>query len=114
MIDEVVVGATKKDLIVTITDDNGNAINITGGSAKLQGMCPQLPSVNIDYSGTLTDPANGRVTFPQLGTLVTEANLEGAGVNSATYNLRVKYTDSGGKFDYSAEFQIAWKRTPIY
>lgn len=112
-IDEVVVGATRKDLVFTVVDDNDAVVNVSGGSVRLQGKSADTPAVVIDMAGTLTDPQNGKVTFAQIGTLVTHANLVSGGVNQSTYLLRVKYTDASAKFDYSAAFNIRWMDTPI-
>jgi len=112
-IEEVVVGATKRNLVVQIVDENSNPIDLQGGSVKLQGKSSDLPSVTIDVSGTLTSPASGIATFFSIGTLVTSANLSEAGITEATFRLRVKYTDSQPKFDYGDEFQIKWVQTPV-
>lgn len=114
MADEVVVGATRKDLVVVLVDaSTGVPINLTGGSARLQGKSTSLPSVPIDVAMTLTDAANGKVTAASLGSLVTHANLSGAGLTNAWYVLRVKFTDATAKVDYGPEFELVFKDNPL-
>ena len=117
MADEVVVvpaGATsRKDLVVVLIDAvTGLPINLTGGSARLQGKSPDLPAVNIDAAMALTDPANGKVTYSGLGALVTHANLVAASATSAVYQLRVKFTDASAKVDYGPMFELIFKDNP--
>lgn len=114
MADEVVVGATRKDLVVVLLDaTTGVPINLTGGSAKLQGRSPDLVAVNIDSVMTLTDPANGKVTMASLGALVTHANLAAASIVSAVYKLRVRFTDASAKVDFGPEFELVFKDNPL-
>jgi len=109
--DEVVVDSNRRNLVVTLVDENGAVIDLTGGSAKLQGQSDDLATPDIDYAGTLTSPAQGEVTFTQIGTLVTAVNL--GSLKKATYNLRVRFTDASTKFDYSPKFQIDWVEKPV-
>lgn len=113
VIDEVVVGATKPPLIAFWEDENGMPISLLNGSARLQGRCDSMPGVQIDSLGSLTDPQQGEATFNSLGTLVSQAQLDAAGLMEATFNLRVKFTDAAGKFDWSEAIFIKWVRTPI-
>jgi len=110
--DEVVVGASRKDLVVTLVDaTTGVPINLSGGSAKMQGKCPDLPSFPFDVVMTLTDPANGKVTYAGLGSLLTHANL--GGLKSGTYTLRVRFTDASAKVDFGPEFELVFKDNPL-
>ena len=108
--EEVVVDSNKRSLVVTLVDENNVPVNLTGGSAKLQGKSDDI-ATTIDYPGTLTDPAQGIVTFAEIGALITAANL--GALKKATYNLRVKFTDGSAKFDYTRKFQIDWVEKPV-
>jgi len=114
---EVVVvpagAVSRKDLKVVLIDANtGQPIVLTGGSARLQGKSPDLPATNIDAVMTLTNPANGEVTYSGLGTLITHALLAAAAITSAVYRLRVKFTDASVKVDYGPEFELVFKDNP--
>jgi hypothetical protein len=112
--DEVVVGATRKDLVVVLIDaTTGQPIVLTGGSAKLQGRSPDLVAVNIDAVMTLSNPAVGQVTMPSLGSLVTHANLAAASIQSAVYKLRVRFVDASAKVDFGPEFELVFKDNPL-
>lgn len=115
MADEIIVGATKKSLVVTVEDDNGNAVDLRGGAVKLQGHSGELPTSNLNVAGALTDAQNGVCTWAQLGgaSYVTEGALTAAGVTSATYACRVKYTDSATLVDYGPLFNLTWLAPPI-
>lgn len=114
MADEVVVGATRRDLVVILVDAvSGVPINLTGGSAKLQGKSPDLPAVPFDAAMTLTDAANGKVTLAGLGSLVTHANLAAVSMKSATYALRVRFVDASSKVDFGTEFEVVYKDNPL-
>lgn len=112
--DEVVVGATRKDLVATIVDDNGAIVNLAGGSVSLQGRSNDLPAKTINVAGTLTNPAQGQVTFSQIGTLVTHTELSAASVSGATFRLRLKFTDSTSEFDFGPLFELRWVDDPLY
>lgn len=108
---EVVVGATKKKLVGVVLDENGNAVNITGSTIKLQGRSATLTAITIDAACTITDASNG-VYEVVLGTLVATGDLATASLAEAVFRLRVKQTDSGGKIDYSEAFDIKWTQLP--
>lgn len=116
MADEVVVGATRKSLVATIVDDNDAIVDLSGGSVRLQGRSSDLSAKTIDVAGTLTDPAQGRVTFSSLGTIITHADLAGAApaISGATFRLRLKFTDSSGLIDFGPLFEIRWVDDPTY
>lgn len=113
---EVVVGATLKSLMLSFVDSRGNAIDITGGSVRLQGASQDLPSHNVDVAGVVYDGPNGLAQWTGLGadTYVSLANLNGR--TAALYTLRGKFTSSvaqGSKVDFGTEFQIRWVAPPI-
>jgi hypothetical protein len=115
MADEIVVvtGATgRKNLVATIVDSDGNVVNLTGGTVKMQGRSSDLPSVTLDVTGTITDPAQGKVTFSAVGNLITQAQLTAAGIASATFRLRIKFTDSTAKVDFGPIFELTWVKEP--
>lgn len=116
MADEIVIGATKRTLVVTLEDESGNAIDLGAtGSARLQGHSGELTSEDLDEAMGVTDSASGVVTLASLGSIghVTEAKLLTAAITSATYRCRVKYTDSGGLIDYGPAFDLTWVLPPI-
>jgi hypothetical protein len=113
MADEVVVGATRKNLVATIVDSDGLVVNLTGGAVRMEGRSSDLPAISLDVAGTLTDPAQGKVTFAALGTLVSQANLTAAGIAEATFRLRIKYTDAAAKVDFGPIFEIKWVKDPL-
>ena len=111
MADQVVVGSTRKDLIIALQDDLGAVINITSGTVTLQGSSPDLPATTINQAGSITDGPNGLCKWTGIGAYITAGNL--GTKPSATYNLRVKYTDAASKLDYTSAFQITWLPTPV-
>lgn len=112
MADEVVVGATRKSLLATIVDSDGNIVNLTGGNVRMQGRSSDLDAITLDVLGTLVDAAQGKVRFDTLGSLITQSNLTTAGIASATFRLRLKYTDSAAKVDFGPIFEILWFKDP--
>jgi hypothetical protein len=112
--DEIVIGATKRSLVVTLEDEDGNAIDLGAtGSAKLQGHSGELPDDDLDEAMTVTNAGSGEVTLLSLGTLVAEADLVDVTITSATYRCRVKYTDSAGLIDWGTAFDLTWVLPPI-
>lgn len=110
MADEVVVGATKKPLDVTIVDDKDDPLPLTGGSARLQGSSNDI-GTTIDQALTLTDPAQGRVGYVGLGALITTQNMNGK--KQALFDCRIKYTDAAGLIDWTPVFQLLYKTPPV-
>lgn len=116
MADEIVIGATKRTLVVLLEDEHGELINLGAtGSAKLQGHSGELEEEDLDEEMDVTDGPNGEVTLTQLGALdqVTEAKLITANVTSATFTCRIKYTDSNGLIDWGTAFDLTWVLPPI-
>ena len=110
-ITEVVVGATRKDLRVTVVDEFGNPVDITAGFVRLEATSEDLPTVEIDEAGTLYDPANGVAQWAEIGTFVTDADM--GSKLEATYVCRVKYTDAAGKFDWGPKFSLTYVQAPL-
>lgn len=108
MADQIVVGATRKDLIITIQDDTGANVNITGGTVALTGSSLDLPSKTLNVTGTITDGPNGVCKFASIGgtSFVTSGDM--GAKKLATFDCRVKFTDSGAKIDYGPSFQLQW------
>jgi len=109
--DTVVVGATKPDLVWTAEDENGDPIDLSGANAKveLQGHSGELPDADINEEGVVTDGPNGQGTWAQIGTFVADLGE----LASASYKLKVKFTDNAGLWDYGDEFTITWVAPPI-
>jgi len=111
--DEVVVGATRRDLLVVLLDAfTGDPIDMTGGTAVLEGKSPDLPAVAINGNMTVQSGPAGEVRYSGLGGLVTHAQLVAANIKSALYRCRVRYT-VGGKTDWGPEFELEFKDTPL-
>lgn len=112
-VERIVIGSTRKRLRVPLTDENGAPISIAGGSAKLQGTSADLPSLEIDQSGTIYDAASGIFEWDHLGS-DDYVSLTDIGTKSeATVDLRVKYTDAATDVDYTDVFQLIWEKPPI-
>ena len=111
----VTVGATRRQLVVTIVDPNGNIVTLSATLANhaLQGKSTDTPAVTINVAPTAVDTTGGVLTFDSIGTLVTQANLTSAGVKRSTYNLKVRYTDASAKLDFTDEFQFIWDHDPL-
>jgi hypothetical protein len=103
MADEVVVGATAKDFVLEVVDEAGLPINVTGMTFALQGTSPDLPSTTIDAAGTVTDGAQGVVTWTGVGAYVDGTDM--GSVTRAGFAFRVKKS-AGGEYDWGPEF--AW------
>lgn len=112
MADEIVVGATRKNLVATIVDSDGAVVNLTGGTVRMQGRCASLSGKTIDVAGVITDPAQGKVTFSALGSLVTQAELTAAALTEAIFTLRLKYTDVAALIDFGESFELKWIHDP--
>lgn len=107
----VVVGATRKDLYVTLVDELGTAINIAGSTIRLQGKSLDLPSIPLDVAGAISDAPGGVAKWTGIGSYVTHGNL--AGAPQAKYTFRVKLTDAATKIDFTPEFDIIWHDQPV-
>ncbi len=107
---EVIVGASRKALVLEAVDEFGAPINVSGGAFRLQGASPDIVTT-IDQAGTLTDPQAGVVTWTGIGGYVTTGNM--GAKTEATFNCRIKWTDGGSLVDYSPEFQLVYRLPPI-
>lgn len=112
---EVVIGATRKKLLITVTDENLAPIPITGGAVALQGTSADIPGNTLDVAGTILDGPNGVAQWTQLGGTGFITTGELGSLTQATYVCRVKFTDTvgGGLVDYGPEFSITWKKPPV-
>jgi hypothetical protein len=111
---EVVVGATRKNLVWNIVDSTtGAPVNVAGGSARLQGMSDDLPAFTsgINQAGVITDAPNGIFTWAGIGSYLVPADL--AGKAQATFKLRVRFQDASAKVDYDDEFEIVYVKQPV-
>jgi len=110
----VTVGTTRRDLVVTIVDANGNVVSLsaTVGLHRLQGRSTDTPAVTIDAVSTAVNTGTGEITFGNVGALVSQANLTSAAVKKTTYTLQVKYTDNVAKVDFIEKFQMIWDQDP--
>lgn len=116
MADEVVVGATRRDLTIVLVDAaTGLPINMSGpnAAAALQGKSPDTPLVEVDEPMTIVNGADGLVKLSGLGGLLTQDDLNDATVVSSTYPFRVKYTDNAGKVDFTPIFEVIFRSNPL-
>lgn len=111
-ISEVVVGATRVNLLVTVVDEANNPIDISGGSVRLQGTTNDIPGNTLDVAGTIHDGPNGVAKWTALGGTSFVTNGELGALSQATYTCRVKFTDTGGLISFGPEFQLTWKKAP--
>ena len=112
-IPEVVIGATRRELRLTFTDEKNVAIPITGGAVRLQGQSDTLTGLDIDVAGTIFNGAGGVARWTGLGgtsyvTLTALGNKK-----EAVFNLRGKFTDAGGNADWTPYFKLKWVRPPV-
>ncbi len=110
---QVVVGATRKNLRLTVKDEAGVVINVTAWTARLQ-MVSKVNGLTIDVAGAIDGAAaNGTFIWTELGgtNYVTTAML--AGIKSALFKGEVKYVDNTGKPDWGAEREIEWRLPTI-
>lgn len=110
MATEVVVGSTRKNLKVTIVDEENQPIDITLGDVRLQGTSPDLPGVTLDEVGTIYDGPNGVARWTQIGGFVTTNEL--GAKDSATFNCRVKL-ELGLLVDWGPLFQMTYYKQPL-
>lgn len=107
---EVVIGATRKTLDLTILDQDNNPVDISGGAVRLQGTSADVPAKTIDAVGSIHDGPNGLARWTSVGTLVTTGDL--GGLTEATWTMRVKFTDTGSLIDFGPAFQITFAKPP--
>lgn len=103
----VVVGASRKQLIVPIVDAQGAPIALSGATARLKGWSLDLPGYSIDLVGVVTDGPGGLVTFSSIGNLVT-TDILGAKWE-ATFTCTVEWQDVDGK-DYTEDLALRFIR----
>lgn len=113
MATELVVGSTRRDLIVTLTDENGAALNLVGAQeVRLQGSSLELPSKTINsLMSFVGNGSDGKVKMAQVGNLVTHSDLSTA--TRATFTFRVRFVDSAGLVDYSPTFELTYVHPPV-
>jgi hypothetical protein len=111
-VEEVVVGSTRKQIVDQVLDKvTGLPINITGGAFLLEGTSLDLPSKQISQAGTITDAANGVVTWSSVGSYVTSGDM--GALKQALFTLRWRFTDAAAKIDWSSTFQLNFVMPPF-
>jgi hypothetical protein len=113
----VVAGSTRRPLVVTIVDENGNIIPLhaTATNHRLQGHSRDLgSSKKIDVVADNVNGPAGIITFNGVGTRVAAADLATANLKSTTYRLEVKFADTAGTplIDYTPSFEITFEAPP--
>ena len=113
MATELVVGSTRRDLIVTLTDETGAALNLVGAlEVKLQGTSLELPTKTINTTMVFVgNGSDGKVKKAQVGNLVTHTDL--GAVTRATFTFRVYFKDISGLVDYSPTFELTYVHPPV-
>lgn len=111
MVNEIVVGATRKSLQVQLLDQTTGDPLVFGSTptVTLEGTSLDLPGVAISASGTITDTGNAICTWTSAGSLITSENL--GGKSSAVYTCRVKIHDGGG-YDWTPSFVLTFSAAP--
>lgn len=100
---DVVIGASRKELRIPVQDLAGNAIDVTGSSAWLNGISLESTKT-LNAAGSVLSPgSSGYFRWTGLGALVTAGDLGARG--SASFTCEVKFTDASGT-DYSARFGL--------
>jgi hypothetical protein len=112
LLTEVVVGATGKDLEITLVDERKRVIPITGGRVWLQATSLDLPGVTLDVEGAVVDGPNGLVKWEGIGDPTTYISGAELTATPALFVCRVKYRDAAGKYDWTPEFLIQWVAAP--
>lgn len=79
--DLVVYQGQDTSVVVTVTGSNGTAVNVTGYTATLTVKDRLLPATGAPkysktYTGTLTTPASGVITFTIPGSDLKAMNLQ--------------------------------------
>lgn len=98
--DTVVVGATRRDLLVKIRNFDGTVPDVTGWTCRLQATSTDLPGVTIDQAGAVFGTVTlGQLKWTGIGAYVTTGNM--AGKASAAFVCEIKVTDAVAKIDYS-------------
>jgi hypothetical protein len=118
-VSEFVVGDTRKPLRVTIKDNDGVAVNLSGGTVRLFAVGldsndkptsnPGEPTWNgvlgVFVNGTGSD---GVVEFQGLGGLLAI----GASRRADRYRFQVKFTDATAKVSWSSKGYFIARRAP--
>jgi len=111
---EVVVGATRKVLQVQLIDPNtGNPLVFGAGTPKvaLQGTSLDLPGVQINIYGNISNPPLAICQWLKAGDLVSSVNM--AGRPDATFNCRVRVEDGASVvFDWAPKFDLLFSMPP--
>jgi len=105
-VNEFINGDTIRGLKVTLRDDSGVIMNLTGfQSVTLIAECADL-NVTRSLAGTITDAVNGLTRFPAVGALVS--GVEMAAREFVLITARVKFVNGSGEIGYSRsiEFRI--------
>jgi len=108
---EVTVGTTARDVVGQIVDENGTPISIHDGHAWLRGESVDLPGIYFNEECVVTDDSSGTITCPEVGTLLTAAQL--GILEKATFRCKFYYVDSSAATDYSEAFDITFLTPPI-
>lgn len=110
---EVVLGETGRNLRITLVDESGAPLNISGGSALLQGVSGDLPELKLNKAGTIVDGPNGVLQWPGIGDEAEYVSAAALGaLPGATFSLRVKFTDAAAKVKFGELFQLRWVPAP--
>jgi hypothetical protein len=111
VVQEIVIGATLKEIERQIVDADGDPLDISGGAIRLVGVSDDIAAV-IDVVGSITDGPNGLALWDEAGgtDYVEVADL--GEKSEALFRLRTKFTDAAGKIDFGAEFFVRWVAPP--
>jgi len=101
---------SRRRLRLTLVDEDGAALDITGASVSLQGVSADLEK-QIDVDGVVTDGPAGECEWDALGNLLDEADLSSR--DSVDYSLYVRIEDAAGKVDYGSALAATFTKAPL-
>lgn len=105
---QVVVGARRKNLKITVKNVDDTLPNVTGWTARLTGKS-KVNGLSFDVAGAIDGAAaNATFKWTEIGwtNYVTSAQL--AGIRKALFTCQLKVTDAGGLPDWGPEFEMEW------
>ena len=112
-VSEIVAGSTRVDFYLTYTDENDNAIDLTGDDVvvTLQGTSESMPSLDLDVVGDVSDAAAGIAKFTAFGDEVKAADLDA--LPYADWTCRGKLVDQAGLIGWTPTFVIRFVQQPL-
>lgn len=102
-------GQSAKDLVISLKDEFGNAINLTGATVRLTGKSQDLPAKTLNVVGAVTDGAQGVCTWAGVGNETAYVSItDMAGRREALFTCQIKYEDAASEEDFGPIFELIW------